>query len=161
MEQGGKETPSAARQEYDLHRHRILRLAVLRGLAVLIGILVLYFGADVAFDGLQAEDAVYYGTLSIFLVLAFALLGLTRQDAIGATFLSIDGLMTLVVAMRLALSESTTVSGTALVLSRADLGDRGRARGAAPARLRRRRAAAAGQGLPRPGAQTWLSGGPF
>jgi len=117
MEQGGKETPSAARQEYDLHRHRILRLAVLRGLAVLIGILVLYFGADVAFDGLQAEDAVYYGTLSIFLVLAFALLGLTRQDAIGATFLSIDGLMTLVVAMRLALSESTTVSGTALVLS--------------------------------------------
>ncbi len=123
MPQGGKDAPgAAARQEYDLHRHKILRVAVLRGLAVLFAVLVLYFIADVGFDGLQPDDALYYGTLSVFLMSAFALLGLTRHDAIGVTFLPIDGIMTLVVAMRLALSESTTVSGTALVLSLKMLG---------------------------------------
>lgn len=107
---------------YEAHRQAILRTALFRALGLLGVVLVLYFLADATVEGIQVPDLLYYGVLCVFMVGSWLRLRSVAPAALERAYLPIDALLALLVASRLLLSPTTTISGTALILSLKMLG---------------------------------------
>lgn len=101
---------------YSEHRTELIRARLARAVWVVMAATVLYAAADVTLEGFDAIDLSYYGTFAVLVCGALSLLH-TKPPAHPERFLAwFDALISVLIAVRL-VSEETTPSGTALVLT--------------------------------------------